>query len=132
MGTVTHFRKPRFAIHYFEYTSIRGIRYLTDQNSLINPGPLMHLNMFYSNSFWKNCKILASETIKVYEMKWPSATGAEVNGTYYVNQIFLFQFSMKIIDKFQRRRLTDLRNRDFLNFVNLFPRILIVSDSTIW
>ena len=102
---------------------IRGIRYLTDQNSLINPGPLMHLNMLYSNSFWKNCKILASETILVYEMKWPSVTGAEVIGTYYVNQIFLVEFSLKIIDKFQRRRLSDLRNRNFLNLFTLFPRI---------
>ena len=65
----------------------RGIRYLSDQNSLTNPGPLMHLNMLYSNR--KNCKILASETILVYEMKWPSVTGAEVIGTYYVNN-FLF------------------------------------------
>ena len=94
---------PHFIIGFM---STRGIRYLTDQNSLINPGPLMHLNMFYSNSFWKNCKILASETILVYEMKWPSVTGAEVIGTYYVNQIFLFQFSLKIIDRFQRRRLS--------------------------
>ena len=102
---------------------IRGIRYLTDQNSLINPEPQMHLNMFYSNSFWKNCKVLASETIIVHEMKWPSVTGAEVNDTYYVNQIFLVEFSLKIIDKFQRRRLLDLRNWNFLNLFKLFPRI---------
>ena len=41
----------------------RGIRNLTDQNSLINPDPMVYLKTLYSNRFQKNCKMVESETI---------------------------------------------------------------------
>ena len=39
--------------------NIRGIRYLTDQTSLINPDPMVYLKSLYSNRFSKNWKLAA-------------------------------------------------------------------------
>ena len=50
---------------------IRGIRYLTDQISLINPDPMVYLKSLYSNRFSKNWKLAAQGTSTIYEFARP-------------------------------------------------------------
>ena len=45
----------------------RGIRNLTDQNSLINPDRMMYLKALYSNRSQKNYKMVESDTIKILD-----------------------------------------------------------------
>ena len=45
--------------------TFRGIRNLTDQNSLINPDPMVYLKALYSNRSQKNYKMVESDTIKI-------------------------------------------------------------------
>ena len=52
------------------------------------------------------------------------APGAEANWSHYVDQNFLFQFSLKIIDKKQRRMLSDLWKQNFFSIEPSFCTIL--------
>ena len=55
--------------------------------------------------------------------------GAEGIGTsFYGHQIFLFQFSLKIIDENQRWMLSDLRKLNFSPKPILFVKFWIISD----
>ena len=53
------------------------------------------------------------------------APGAEANWSHHVDQNFLFQFSMKIIDKKQRGKLSDLWKQ---NFSSIKPRFCTILD----
>ena len=52
------------------------------------------------------------------------APEAEANWSHYVDQNFLFQFSLKIIDKKQRGMLSDLWKQNFFSIKLRFCTIL--------
>ena len=58
-------RLPTSPVRILRFINNRGIRNLTDQNSLINPDPMMYLKALYSNRSQKDYKMVESDTIKI-------------------------------------------------------------------
>ena len=80
----------------------RAIRNLTDHERQSKTNPMVYLRNFQSNRFEKNCKKVISWHYLKLEVKM-AMVGAEGIGTsFYGHQIFLFQFSLKIIDQNQK------------------------------
>ena len=103
---------------------IRVIRNLTDHERQSKTNPMVYLKNFQSNRFEKNCKKVISWHYLKLEVKM-AMDGAEGIGiSFYGHQIFLFQFSLKIIDENQRCMLSDLKNPNFFPKPMYFCRIL--------